>query len=147
METTRKELSSIIDFSNSNNFVNNLNKAALLYNSGGIGSEWDQCSAQTENWTTEENKTENPFWQINNYSWGYFQQYNKIWHRNICKYLIPIFEKEDLKAHKLSNETSSLQTIQNTTLRVIRGLRMVQCVNMQRLREKIKMISGNQMAV
>ena len=47
------------------------------------------------------------------------------------------------------HETSSLhfQTMQNNMLRVIHGLRMVQCVNMQRLREKIKMMSGNQMAV
>ena len=45
------------------------------------------------------------------------------------------------------HETSSLQTMQNNMLRVIHGLRMVQCVNMQRLREKIKMMSVNQMAV
>ena len=38
--------------------------------------------------------------------------------------------------------------MQNNMLRVIHGLlRIVQCVNMQRLREKIKMMSVNQMAV
>ena len=36
------------------------------------------------------------------------------------------------------HETSSLQTMQNNMLRVIHGIRMVQCVSMQRLREKIK---------
>ena len=45
------------------------------------------------------------------------------------------------------HETSSLQTMRNNMKRVIHGLRMVQCVNMQRLREKIKMMSVNQMAV
>ena len=47
----------------------------------------------------------------------------------------------------MSYETSSLQTLQNNMIRVIHGLRMVQCVNMLRLREKIKMMTVNQKAV
>ena len=47
----------------------------------------------------------------------------------------------------LIDETSSLQTLQNNMLRAIHGLKLVHYVNMQRLREKIKMISVNQMAV
>jgi hypothetical protein len=33
--------------------------------------------------------------------------------------VIPIFEKEDLKAHRLSNETSNLQTMQNMAIQVV----------------------------
>ena len=62
-------------------------------------------------------------------------------------YLILTFEKEDLKAQKLTNETNSLQTMQNKMLRVIHGLRISHRVNVQRLQEKIKIMSVNQMVV
>ena len=37
IETVKKEANSVIDFFENNNFVNNSNKAAILYNSGGKG--------------------------------------------------------------------------------------------------------------
>ena len=46
-----------------------------------------------------------------------------------------------LKTQKLSSEARSLQTLQNNMIRV------VQCVNMQRLREKVRIMSVNQMVV
>ena len=39
IETTKVESKNIIDFFSSNNFVNNANKAALIYNSKGKGCE------------------------------------------------------------------------------------------------------------
>ena len=39
IETTKIETKSIIDYFGANNLVNNSDKAAILYNSGGIGSE------------------------------------------------------------------------------------------------------------
>ena len=44
-------------------------------------------------------------------------------------YLILIFDEEDLKTQKLSSEARSLQTLKNNMIRVINGLRVVQCVN------------------
>ena len=46
-----------------------------------------------------------------------------------------------LKTQKLSSEARSLQTLQNNMIRVD------QCVNMQRLREKVRIMSVNQMAL
>ena len=62
-------------------------------------------------------------------------------------YLNPVFDNEDLKAKKLSKNASTLQTLQNAMLRLIFGFQIKQRVNMQRLREKIKMFSVNQMCV
>ena len=53
-------------------------------------------------------------------------------------YLIPTFEKEYLKAQKLTTETSSLQTMQNNMLRVIHRLRISHHVKMQRQQKKIR---------
>ena len=72
---------------------------------------------------------------------------NSIIRYGIAVHLKPTFEKEDLKAQKLTNETSSLQTMQNNMLRVIHGLIIFHRVKMQSLREKIKLMSVNQMAV
>ena len=65
----------------------------------------------------------------------------------ISVYLNPVFDNEDLKAKKLSKNASTLQTLQNAMLRLIFGFQIKQRVNMQRLREKIKMFSVNQMCV
>ena len=65
----------------------------------------------------------------------------------IAVYLQPTFEKEDVKAQKLSANTKSLQTLQNTMLRTVFGFRQEKQVNMTRLRERIKMMSVNQMNV
>jgi hypothetical protein len=62
-------------------------------------------------------------------------------------YLVPVFDKEDLKWKKQSKETYALQTLQNTMIRVIHGLKQSQHINMKKLREKINMMSVNQMAV
>ena len=62
-------------------------------------------------------------------------------------YLVPFYEKEDLKARKLSSETYDLQVLQNNMLRVIHGLRISNRVNMLELRKKIKMMSVNQMSI
>ena len=48
---------------------------------------------------------------------------------------------------KTSKNTSVLQTLQNNMLRIILGLKKNQHINMQHMREKIKMMSVNQMAV
>ena len=65
-------------------------------------------------------------------------------------YLVPVFDKEDLKWRRYSNpkdHTYTLQTLQNTMIRVIYGLKKSQHVNMEKLINKIKMMSVNQMAV
>ena len=65
----------------------------------------------------------------------------------ISVYLNPVFDNEDLKAKKLSKNATTLQTLQNAMLRLIFGFQIKQRVNMQRLREKIKMFSVNKMCV
>ena len=62
-----------------------------------------------------------------------------------CVYLEPTFEKEDLKAGKLSPETHKLQVIQNNMLRMIFKCKMSDKTNMTALRNSIKMFSINQM--
>ena len=62
-------------------------------------------------------------------------------------YLKPIFESEELKAEHLPGETRILQTLQNDMLRAIYGYSREQHVNMKKLRENIKMMSVNQIAV
>ena len=73
--------------------------------------------------------------------------FNSVIRYGIAVYLVPTYEKEDLKARKLSSETNSLQIIQNNMLRIIHGLRISDRVNMLELRTKIKMMSVNQMAI
>ena len=73
--------------------------------------------------------------------------FNSVIRYEIAVYLLPIYEKEDLKARKLSSETDSLQVLQNNLLGVIHGLRMSDRVNMLDLRTKIKMMSVNQMSI
>ena len=65
----------------------------------------------------------------------------------IAVYLNPVFEKEDLKAKKLSKNATELQTIQNTMIRMIFGLNTKNHINMMKIREKIKMMSVNQMCI
>ena len=67
-------------------------------------------------------------------------------------YLVPVFDKEDLKWRTYAKcvtpkETYALQTLQNTMIRVIYGFKRSQMINMEKLRNKIKMMSVNQMAV
>jgi hypothetical protein len=65
----------------------------------------------------------------------------------IAVYLKPIFEEEDLKMKRLSKNTTVLQTLQNRMIRVILGLKIQNHINMQHVRENIRMMSINQMAV
>ena len=65
----------------------------------------------------------------------------------IALYLNPTFETEDVKARKLSVEASKLQVIQNSMLRTIFNYRLLDKVNMEKLRNSIKMFSVNQMNI
>ena len=65
----------------------------------------------------------------------------------IAAYITPIFERQDLKHKKLSSNASDLQILQNDMLRLILGLKQKDHINMQQVREKIKMFSVNQMAI
>ena len=58
----------------------------------------------------------------------------------ICIYLTPVYEKEDLKARKQLADTKLLQVLQNSMLRVVMGLKMEHNINMEKLREEIKMM-------
>ena len=71
--------------------------------------------------------------------------FNSVIRYGIALYLTPVSEVEDVKARKLSSEARKLQVIQNKMLRMIFELRMEDKVNMERLRENIKMFSINQM--
>ena len=65
-------------------------------------------------------------------------------------YLIPVFDREDLKWRRYSNpkdHTYTLQTLQNMMIRVIYGFKKSQHINMEKLRNKIKMLSVNQLVV
>ena len=66
------------------------------------------------------------------------QKPNSVIRYGIAVYLLPTYEKEDLKARKLSSETESLQVMQNNMLRTIHGLRITDRVNMLELRKKNK---------
>ena len=59
--------------------------------------------------------------------------FNSVIRYGIAVYLLPTYEKEDLKARKLSKEMESLQVIQNNMLRTIYGLRITDRVNMLEL--------------
>ena len=63
----------------------------------------------------------------------------------IAVYLCSIFDEEDLKVKKLSKNASVLQTLQNSMIRVIFGMRKKQHINMENIRQKLKMMSVNQM--
>ena len=71
--------------------------------------------------------------------------FNSVIRYGIALYLKPVFEVEDVKARSLSIEARRLQTIQNKMIRMIFGFRMEDKVNMEELREKIGMLSVNQM--
>ena len=65
----------------------------------------------------------------------------------ISVYLTPIYDQEDLKSNKRSHNIYTLQVLQNSMIRVIQGLNKKKHVNMQKVREKLKMMSVNQMAI
>ena len=67
-------------------------------------------------------------------------------------YLVPVYDKEDLKWRTYAKcvtpkETYTLQTLHNAMLRVIHGFTRSQHINMEKLRNRIKMSSVNQIVV
>ena len=62
-------------------------------------------------------------------------------------FLKPVYDEEDLNMKKLPKTTVILQTLQNSMLRVIFGLKLRNHINMKKVREKIKMMSVNQISV
>ena len=58
-----------------------------------------------------------------------------------------MYDKEDLKARKLPVNTRTLQTLQNNMIRVIHGYKRSDKINMEKTRQRIRMMSVNQMAV
>ena len=65
----------------------------------------------------------------------------------ISVYLNPIYEKEELKMKKLTKEVNDLQVLQNNMIRAILGLKKSHHVNMQLEREKLKLMSVNQLTI
>ena len=62
-------------------------------------------------------------------------------------YLCPISDKEDLKVKRLSNNVNNLQILQNKMIRIVLGFRKKCHGNMEQVRNKIKMISVNQVSI
>ena len=62
-------------------------------------------------------------------------------------YLKPTFDREEVKTEKLSKHTKELQVVQNSMIRVIRGLKQADHINMRKVRKQINMLSVNQMSV
>jgi hypothetical protein len=56
----------------------------------------------------------------------------------IAVYLVPIYEREDVKMEKLSPHAKELQVAQNSMVRVILGLNRANHINMKEQREKNK---------
>ena len=61
--------------------------------------------------------------------------------------MTPTFDKEDLKVNKVSRNANILQVLQNKMIRIILGIRKNHHVNMSDLRNKIRIMSVNQMCV
>ena len=73
--------------------------------------------------------------------------FNSVIRYGICVYLTPTYEKEDVKIKKLPSNTKKLQVLQNNMIRVIMGLKLEHQTNMEELRNKIRMMSVNQICV
>ena len=179
VDITTKDANGIMTFFGCNHFVNNANKAALMYNSKGKGQEITLQDIGGEQLKST-NKEKLLGLHINSdFTWsthideiskelrhkiGLLKRIKKRIPKNkiilvaeaifnskirygISVYLSPVFEEEDLKWKILPAGTRSLQTLQNDMLRAIHGLKRSQCVNMQKLREKIGMMSINQMSI
>ena len=54
----------------------------------------------------------------------------------IAVYLKPTFDREEVKMEKLSPHTKELQTVQNSMVRVILGLKQADHINMRKERKK-----------
>ena len=73
--------------------------------------------------------------------------FNSLLRYGVAVFLKPVYDKEDLNMKKLPKNTAILQTLQNSMLRVIFGLKLKNHVNMKNVREEIKMMSVNQISV
>ena len=177
LETTRLEANSIIKFFECNNLVNNADKAALLYNGKrkekpitieNIGGE-NLVSTYSEKllglhinsdfkWSTHIDKisielkkrigllrrirNRVPKNKIVTISEAIF---NSIIRYGCAVYLNPVYEEEEIKVRKLPKPTATLQILQNKMIRVILGLK--KDINIMNVRNKIEMMSVNQMCV
>jgi len=73
--------------------------------------------------------------------------FNSLLRYGVAVFLKPVYDQEELNRRKLPKDTNTLQTLQNSMIRVIYGLKIQNRVNMKNVREKIKMMSVNQIAV
>jgi hypothetical protein len=73
--------------------------------------------------------------------------FNSLLRYGVAVFLKPVYDEEDLNMKKLPKTTVILQTLQNSMLRVIFGLKLKNHVNMKNVREEIKMMSVNQISV
>ena len=65
----------------------------------------------------------------------------------VAVFLNPVYNEEDLKMRKFPKNTTALQTLQNNMIRVILDLDKKKHINMMHIREKIKMMSVNQISI
>ena len=164
---------------NNNNLVNNPDKAAILYNSKGTGSEIIVENIGKENLKSSYSEKLLGLHINSDFGWNTHVEkisielkqrigllkrirqriprkkliiiaeaiFNTKIRYGIAVYLSPVFDKEDLKVEKLSKNASILQSLQNKMIRIILGCRKEQHVNMQKLRNRIRMMSVNQMNI
>ena len=179
VEIAKKEANSVIGFFENNNFVNNADKAAILYNSGGKGDSITIEGIGGEKITSTDSEKLLGLHINSSFEWnthieklvielkkrmGLLKRikqrvpkekliiiaeaiFNSKIRYGIAAYLIPIFEREEVKSEKLSPHAKELQVVQNSMVRVIQGLKRANHVNMKKERDKLKMLSVNQMAV
>ena len=182
VDTAKREANSVIEFFENNNFVNNADKAAVLYNSGGQGKSITIEGIGGETIASiEPEKSEKLLGlHINsNFNWnshikelvtvlkkriGLLKRmkkrvpkdklviiaeaiFNSKIRYGLAVYLKPTFDKEEVKTEKLSAHTKELQVVQNSMIRVIRGLKQADHINMKKVRKQINMLSVNQMSV
>ena len=179
VEIAKKEANSVIGFFENNNFVNNADKAAILYNSGGKGDSITIEGIGGEKITSTDSEKLLGLHINSSFEWnthieklvielkkrmGLLKRikqrvpkekliiiaeaiFNSKIRYGIAAYLIPIFEREEVKTEKLSPHAKELQVVQNSMVRVIQGLKRANHVNMKKERDKLKMLSVNQMAV
>ena len=179
VDTARKEANSVIKFFENNNFVNNSDKAAVLYNSEGKGKSTSIEGIGGETVVSTDSEKLLGIHINSNFDWNTHIEklviklkqrmctlkrikkrvpkdkliiiaeaiFNSKIRYGIAAYLIPIFEREDVKMEKLSKHAKELQVVQNSMVRVILGLKRANRVNMKEQRKKINMLSVNQMAV
>ena len=179
IETTTEEANNVITFFGCNNLVNNADKAAVICNSRGQGTQITVNNIGGENLISTSSEKLLGLHLNSDFQWNiHIEKISIELKQRICilkrikqrvpkeklmiiaegifnskvrygaaVYLCPVFDEEELKARKLSENTRTLQTIQNDMLRTILGLKQSQCINMQRIREQIKMMSINQIAV